>query len=116
MKLFLTDVDVRQREEGEDYAICRFATLKGHANRISNEPDVAKAELGKEIDGKIVKAKVKPYKADFDDEKGEQTLTIRNIVVFKGETLEEATIASGHILAVQSLAAAEVDNLEDAEK
>ena len=116
MKLFLTAVDIRQREEGEDYAICKFATLKGHANRISNEPDVAKAELGKEIRGTIVKAKVRPYKADFEDGKGEQTLAVRNIVVFEGETLEEATIASGHLLVAQSLETTKVDNLEDAEK
>src|SRR3990167_7335128 len=98
-KIFLKSVERRTRKDGEDFAICRFATLKGGANRISNEPDVAEALEGTWVEGEIIRADVKPYKNDFEDGKGEQTLKVRNVVVYKGETIEAATIASGHELA-----------------
>ena len=98
--LYITNVDVRQREEGEDFALVSYGSLKGSANRICNSPAVALAEqkAGLPVAGSIQKAEVEPYKADFEDGKGEQNLSVRNIVVFDGETLDEATRASGHRL------------------
>ena len=99
-RLYITGVDIRQREEGEDFALVSYGSLKGSANRICNSPEVALAEqrAGLPIAGSIQRAEVIPYKADFEDGKGEQTVAVRNVVVFQGETLDEATKAAGHTL------------------
>ncbi|MFH1610533.1 MAG: hypothetical protein ABIA91_01455 [Patescibacteria group bacterium] len=94
--LLVKSVEVRSREEGDDFAIVKYANLKGSANRISNEPEVAKALEGQWVEGRIEKCDVEEYEADFDDGEGMQKLSVRNVAIFKGETIEEAIKASGH--------------------
>ena len=97
--MLVKSVEIRQREEGNDFAIVKYATLKGSANRICNEPEVASALKGTFVGGHIEKADVIPYKHDFGDGEGEQTINVRNIAILDGESLKEATEASGNELA-----------------
>ena len=119
-KLYIKNVELRSREDDEDgtknppFALVSYASLQGSATRISNEIEVAKALNKSWVEAEIIKAEVAPYDVDFDDGEGMQTISTRNIVKFEGESLEDATKASGHELLESSTLTPEASNEDEA--
>ena len=105
-KVKITAVDIKEREDGSNFAVVTYESLAGKATRISDSPEVAQDFLGQYIDADIKKCAVAPYK--FTDADGNESMqSQRRVVKIGDESWDEAILASGHKLPAKTAVASE---------